>query len=130
MDRAAKVERYRKQYPCGTRVELTQMDDPGAPPKGTRGTVRGVDDIGNLLVDWDNGSGLNLILGVDSCRKLDSVTTVCYGERKLWDERSEAEAYFLEAMCGTEGSEQERYTKIYTELRAGLSVCTDTYEPP
>lgn len=64
------IERYRQEYPRGTRVELIEMDDPGAPPKGTKGTVLGVDDIGNLLVSWDNGSNLNLILGVDLCRKL------------------------------------------------------------
>lgn len=66
------IERYRKEYPRGTRVELVEMDDPGAPPKGTKGTVLGVDGIGNLIVNWDNGSTLNLILGVDSCLKLDS----------------------------------------------------------
>lgn len=71
MDRAA-IERYRNEYPRGTRIELVEMDDPGAPPKGTKGTVLGVDGIGNLLVNWDNGSSLNLILGVDSCRKLDN----------------------------------------------------------
>jgi hypothetical protein len=41
------------------------MDDVQAPPSGTEGTVLGVDDIGNLLVNWDNGCGLNVILGVD-----------------------------------------------------------------
>ena len=35
------VERIRKEYPVGTRVELVQMDDPQAPPVGTKGTVRG-----------------------------------------------------------------------------------------
>lgn len=64
------VERLRQQYPNGTRVELLQMDDQQAPPIGTLGTVYGVDDTGSLLVDWDNGSGLNIIFGVDSCRKL------------------------------------------------------------
>ena len=39
------VKRIRKEYPTGTRVELVRMDDPQAPPVGTRGTVRGVDDI-------------------------------------------------------------------------------------
>lgn len=63
-----KVEQYRKEYPVGCRVELISMDDPQAPPKGARGTVRGVDDIGNLLVRWDNGSGLNVVLGVDEVR--------------------------------------------------------------
>ena len=57
-------------YPAGTHVELVQMDDAQAPPTGTRGTVTGVDDTGSLLVDWDNGSGLNVIWGVDVVRKV------------------------------------------------------------
>ena len=40
------VESLRKRYPVGCRVELVRMDDPQAPPVGTKGTVRGVDDIG------------------------------------------------------------------------------------
>lgn len=59
----------RKIYPAGTRVELVQMDDMQAPPAGTRGTVVGVDDTGSLMVNWDNGSGLNVIYGVDVVRK-------------------------------------------------------------
>ena len=60
----------RKTYPAGTRVELVQMDDVQAPPTGTCGTVIGVDDTGSLLVNWDNGSGLNVIWGVDVVRKV------------------------------------------------------------
>ncbi len=58
----------RKKYPTGARVELLQMEDVQAPPRGTKGTVYGVDDTGSLMVRWDNGSGLNVIYGVDSCR--------------------------------------------------------------
>ena len=64
------VERVRRQYPSGTRVELVKMDDIQAPPVGTRGTVLGVDDTGSLLMKWDNGSGLNVIYGVDKVRKV------------------------------------------------------------
>ena len=46
------------------------MDDAQAPPVGTRGTVIGVDDTGSIMVAWDNGSGLNVIYGVDRCRKV------------------------------------------------------------
>lgn len=66
-----KLEFLRKKYPVGCRVELLRMDDFQAPPIGTKGTVRGVDDIGSIMVDWDNGSGLNVIYGEDSCRRID-----------------------------------------------------------
>ena len=62
------VERVRRQYPSGTRVELVRMDDIQAPPAGTLGTVLGVDDTGSLLMRWDNGSGLNVVYGEDTVR--------------------------------------------------------------
>lgn len=68
--RHEEVLRIRKQYPAGTRVELVRMDDPQAPPIGTKGTVRGVDDIGSIMVAWDNGCGLSVAFGVDVCRKV------------------------------------------------------------
>lgn len=70
MIRPEQLRHLRQAYPTGTRVELVQMDDAQAPPTGTRGTVTGVDDTGSLLVDWDNGSGLNVIWGVDVVRKV------------------------------------------------------------
>ncbi len=63
------IEMLRKQYPAGTKVELIAMDDKQAPPVGTIGEVIAVDDIGQLVMKWQNGSGLNLIPGVDSFRK-------------------------------------------------------------
>lgn len=66
----AVVESLRSQYPAGTRVELVQMDDAQAPPVGTLGTVWGVDDTGSIMVHWDNGSSLNVVYGVDICRKV------------------------------------------------------------
>ena len=59
----------RREYPVGTRVSLVRMDDPQAPPLGTKGTVTGVDDMGSILVDWDNGSRLNVIYGEDCVRR-------------------------------------------------------------
>lgn len=64
------VDRLKREYPPGTRVELVQMDDPQAPPVGTKGTVNGVDDIGSLLMSWDNGSSLNVIYREDVVRKI------------------------------------------------------------
>lgn len=74
MIRPEQLKQLRETYPTGTRVELVQMDDAQAPPIGTKGTVTGVDDTGSLLVDWDNGSGLNVIWGVDVVRKVPSMT--------------------------------------------------------
>lgn len=65
------AERLRKEYPAGTRVELEQMDDPQAPPTGTRGTVTGVDDLASIMVDWDNGSQLSVVYREDRVRKLE-----------------------------------------------------------
>ena len=64
------IERLRREFPTGTRVELLQMDDAQVPPMGTKGTVLGVDDTGSLLIRWDNGSGLNVVYGEDVVRKI------------------------------------------------------------
>ena len=64
------VEEMRRRYPKGTRIELENMDDPQAPPIGTKGTVLCVDDTGSIMVAWDNGSHLNVIYGEDQVRKI------------------------------------------------------------
>ena len=63
------VESIRKRYPIGSRVELVFMDDIQAPLAGTKGPVRGVDDIGSIMVSWDNGSSLSVAYGEDFCRR-------------------------------------------------------------
>ena len=122
------VESIRREYPAGTRVELVQMDDVQAPPAGTKGTVKGVDDTGSLLMRWDNGSGLNVVYGEDIVQKIPVVKTVCYGRTKEWYSRAEAEQFFFHAMLNSEGSEQNRYMKIYTELKLGKAFCSDEEE--
>ena len=119
------IEKQKQDYPVGTRVILRKMDDCQAPPIGTKGTVQGVDDAASLLVKWDNGCGLNVVYGVDEVETLDSVTTVCYGEEKVWDSRNEAKDFFLEGLKATDGSERERYAAIYTKLILGKNYCTD-----
>ena len=64
------LQALRERFPKGTRVELVKMDDPQAPPIGTKGTVRGVDDIGSIMVAWDNGGSLSVVYGEDICRKV------------------------------------------------------------
>lgn len=123
------VKKVKKEYPSGTRVELIKMNDPYRHfDAGIKGTVSCVDDTGTIHVDWDNGSHLGIVYGEDSCRKLDTVKTICYGEQRVWDSRQEAVDFFLKAVEGSEGSECERYIKIYTELLMGNTVCTDEEE--
>lgn len=62
------LQLLKERYPAGTRVELVRMNDKQAPPIGTKGMVLGVDGIGSLLVDWDNGSGLNVIYKEDKVK--------------------------------------------------------------
>ena len=66
------LEQLRKEYPIGTRVELIHMDDPYNKKlvPGCKGTVRWVDDWGTIHVNWDCGSGLGVVYGEDSCRKV------------------------------------------------------------
>lgn len=65
------AKRIKETYPPGTRIELISMEDPFAPiPSGIRGTVKVVDDIGQLHMYWDNGRSLAVVPGEDSFRKL------------------------------------------------------------
>lgn len=111
------VDGVRKEYPAGTRVELVSMDDPQAPPTGTRGTVMGVDDTGSLLMRWDNGSGLNVVYGEDSVRKI-AVCPKCgkeYTDRPALsriDNRTSIcpDCGTLEALDAIGASEEEKQT--------------------
>ena len=65
----AQVDRLKKQYPSGTRIELlSSMNDIQPIESGSKGTVIAVDDIGTIHMRWDNGRGLGLIPGDDHFR--------------------------------------------------------------
>ena len=64
------IESLRSRYPIGCEVELVRMEDPQAPPVGTRGRVTGVDDVGTIHVAWKTGSSLGIAYGEDVCRKV------------------------------------------------------------
>ena len=66
------VERVRGMYPPGCRVELVSMNDPYTKLQpGDRGAVSHVDDTGTVFVDWESGSHLGAVYGVDSIRLCD-----------------------------------------------------------
>lgn len=119
------IDTLRKMYPAGTRIKLISMNDTQAPSSGTKGTVIGVDDIGSILVNWDNGSSLNVVYGEDKIEIIETIKTTCYGKVKEWDSAVEAVAFFAGCYICSEGSEKERYKKILNELKKGLKNCSD-----
>ena len=69
------LKRLREKYRPGTRVRLVYMDDPYrqmAP--GSLGTVTGVDDIGTIHVNWDDGGSLGVAWGEDKCEPVAELT--------------------------------------------------------
>lgn len=125
MIRKLSAEEIKKIYSKGTRIELVKMNDVQAPPIGTRGTIQGVDDIGSILVSWDNGSSLNVVLPEDRIVILRPVTTICYGKERKWESRLDAYRFFEDCYLNSEGAEQERYAKILYQLRSKNEICSD-----
>lgn len=63
------VAQVRRQYPQGTRIEVTRIDDPYSKlAAGSRGTVEYVDDTGSLFCAFDNGEHIGLLHGIDGYR--------------------------------------------------------------
>lgn len=60
--------------------------------------------------------------------KIEQVTTICYGEKQTWQTRKQAMDFFFKAMMESEGSEQNRYATILSQLQLGLTVCNDMIE--
>ena len=60
----------REEFTEGTRVELTRMRDPYRTDlvPGCKGTVRFVDDMGTIHVNWNIGSSLGVVYGEDACK--------------------------------------------------------------
>jgi len=69
------LEQRRAEYKKGTRVELISMNDPYTSLKsGDLGTVDFVDDTGSVFVNWDNGSTLGAVYGVDSIKCISKIS--------------------------------------------------------
>jgi len=49
----------------GKRIKCLHMMDDHPVLSGELGTIRGVDDIGTIQVNWDSGSTLGLVPDVD-----------------------------------------------------------------
>jgi len=66
-ERNARLTAVKDTYTPGTRVKLLEMkDELYGPPVGSIGVVAFVDDMEQIHVRWETGSGLALIPDVDS----------------------------------------------------------------
>ena len=71
MIRAERLIALKEEMKPGTRVELVSMNDPYTRLlPGDLGTVVDIDDTGTIFVDWDKGSSLGLVFGIDHYKKV------------------------------------------------------------
>ena len=92
------IARLREQYPEGARVELVSMNDPYSTLRpGDKGRVSLVDDTGTIFVRWHNGSGLGIVYGVDSVKRVENERNYDTGA-DFW--KDTAARYGLEEAAG------------------------------
>lgn len=65
------VAKIREMYPEGTLIELEEMKGEPQMPYGMKGTVRFVDDMGQIHMRWENGSSLALSIEEDTFNKIE-----------------------------------------------------------
>lgn len=69
------VDNVRKIYTKGSRVKLIHTDDEFTELRsGDVGNVVLVDDYGTVFIDWDTGSRLGMIVGIDDFIIVDRAT--------------------------------------------------------
>ena len=60
------IEHLKTKYKKGVRVKLISMEGEPQMPEGLNGVVTLVDDMGQIHVEWENGSTLALNIDCDS----------------------------------------------------------------
>ena len=60
------VSKIKEMFKPGDTVQLEYMNDKQAPPPGTKGEIKYIDDFGTIHVAWENGSSVGLIFPVDN----------------------------------------------------------------
>ena len=67
-----KLKEIREMYPEGTQIVLTEMAGESQMPFGLKGTVKFVDDAGQIHMSWENGSSLALNIHEDTFEKVEA----------------------------------------------------------
>lgn len=66
------VEKIREMYPEGTQIILQEMRGESQMLYGLKGTVKFVDDAGQIHMSWENGSSLALNIDEDTFEKVET----------------------------------------------------------
>lgn len=78
-----RAEEMKRKYPSGTKIVLDRMgEDPRPVPRGTKGVVLFVDDIGTVHCSFENGRQIGLVPGEDFFHRLDPI--VKSEKRQIW----------------------------------------------
>ena len=115
------IEQIRLKYPPGSHVQLIEMKGEPQMPYGLKGTVMVIDDIGQIHVNWENGSTLALT-EEDHFEKLRMVRViVCNpGEKAKIEEIGDN----LESMQAVVGGMIEEYQPFYDEADSRIENVT------
>ena len=70
------VEKIREMYPEGTQIILQEMRGESQMPYGLKGTVKFVDDAGQIHMSWENGSSLALNIDEDTFEKVEGTEKI------------------------------------------------------
>lgn len=81
-------------------------------------------DTSNESYNFDLGIKNQSTMAKKKLDKKEMVTITCYNQKETMT-RGKAIAKYFDAMCNTEGSEQERYVHIYQMLMEGATNCYD-----
>lgn len=113
------LARLRQEFPVGCRIVLDEMDDPYRQmPAGLQGVCRGVDDAGNIMACWDNGSSLSVAYGADKCHRVASETEV--KESLEWLGKAPHRGAHC-PRCGAEAQQGNRLLAL--SRRADITIC-------
>ncbi len=107
------IERIKEEYPPGSYVKLIEMKGEPQMVYGLKGTVMAIDDIGQIHVNWENGSTLALT-EEDIFEKMRMVRViVCRpGEKPTIEEIGDD----LASMQAVVGGMIDEYQPFYDEL--------------
>ncbi len=84
------IERLKTKYPKDTAIELEHMEGEDQMLSGLKGKVLAVDDIGQIHVEWENGSTLALDVEADRFHTIETIAEEQSIEMSGSEEESQA----------------------------------------